>query len=78
MPTLCKLMAITTVATELTAPLALLSRRLKNFLVVELALTQIGIFVLMYIGFYSWAALYLCWLFFRTYKNAQSTRPLMG
>ena len=59
---LCRAMAVFTVVVELAAPLALFSKRLRNWIVVDLALLQIGIFIVMYINFAPWSVLYVFWL----------------
>jgi hypothetical protein len=61
-PWLCRALAVFSVVAEVSAPVALFSRRLRNWIVVDLALLQIGIFILMYINFAPWSTLYVFWL----------------
>lgn len=55
-------MAFATIVLELCAPLALFKTRFRNWIVADLALMQVGVFILMYINFSPWAATYVFWL----------------
>lgn len=57
-----QLMALATIVLELCAPLALFKTRLRNWIIADLALMQVGVFLLMYINFSPWAATYVFWL----------------
>ena len=59
---LCQLMAAGTVVFEAGAPLALLSRRLCRVLVPGLVQMQVGIWILLGLGFYNYFLCYLFWV----------------
>lgn len=61
-PWLCRVLAVFAFVAEITAPLALFYPRLRKWIVFDLALLQVGIFVAMYINFAPWSTLYVFWL----------------
>ncbi len=61
-PMICIALAFMTVFIEILAPIALFSHRGMKFIVFHLVLMQIGIYVTMYINFFPWFLIYLCWL----------------
>lgn len=58
----CFMMAIGTIATEVAAPLALFSRRLRIFLVLSLLLMQLGIWILLGVLFLPFFVCYPLWI----------------
>lgn len=74
-PWLCRVAAVFTIVVEISAPLALLFRPLRNWIVLHLAFLQIAIFLVMYINFSPWSSLYVFWLPLRKIREF-STREL--
>jgi hypothetical protein len=61
-PWLCHLLALTTVAIEIAAPLAFFRRRLAWVLVPTLFLAQVFIFFAIYVNFRIYLAIYVVWI----------------
>ena len=61
-PLMCKVMAGLTVLVELTAPLAVFSRRYRWFVIPSLLAMQLGIYFAMNISFWPYLALYVVWI----------------
>jgi hypothetical protein len=61
-PLLCRFLAGMTVFVELTAPLALLSRRYRWFVIPSLFGMQLGIYVVMGITFWQFLGMYVVWI----------------
>lgn len=61
-PYLTEILAFTTILIEIAAPLVLFKTKLRKWILIDLALMQIGIYILMYIKFSPWAATYIFWL----------------
>ena len=61
-PLLCKLLAAGTIWIELSAPLALVSRRYRWFVVPSLLSMQVGIYFVMGIDFHAFMACYVFWV----------------
>ena len=55
-------LALFVVLAEISAPLALFSKRLRYPILLSLLSLQVGIYFFMYLNFVAWLPLYLCWL----------------
>jgi uncharacterized membrane protein YphA (DoxX/SURF4 family) len=61
-PWLCRLLAAGSLLVELTAPLALISRRYRWFVIPSLLSMQVGIYFTMHISFHYFMLLYIVWV----------------